>query len=198
MFTGLVTSVGSVLAAVPTEGGVDLRVELAGLPQPSVGDSIALSGVCCTVTAITHGVAQFHLGAETLRVTWLGRVRSGTRLNLEAALRAGDAIGGHLVQGHVDGVGELVRAVDRARGGELRVRLPAGMSRYVVSKGSITFDGVSLTVIEADADLVACWIIPHTACTTTLGELRVGSPIHVEVDILAKYVERLIVPYRQT
>ncbi|MBK8097594.1 MAG: riboflavin synthase [Planctomycetes bacterium] len=193
MFTGLVAAVGAVAASRPVGGGIDVEVDLAGLRGPvAIGDSIALSGVCCTVVAWEPPVARFHLSRETLDRTWLGAAKVGHRLNLEPALRAGDPLGGHLVQGHVDGTGGVVAAIDPGSGGDLWVRLPGPLLRYCVDKGSVTLDGVSLTIAERRADTIRIAVIPHTAQVTTLGRLLVGDPLHVEVDVLAKYVEQML------
>jgi riboflavin synthase len=198
MFTGLVQGVGTVRAAAAVPGGRELVVDLAGLAGPGgdgqfrIGDSIALSGVCCTVVALAAGLARFFLSTETLARTWLGQAEPGTRLNLEGALRAGEPLGGHLVQGHVDGVGKVVATIDPAQGGDLVATVPPDLRRYCVEKGSITLDGVSLTIAGAPQDSVRIAVIPHTAAATTLGGKRVGDPLHVEVDVLAKYVERLL------
>ena len=201
MFTGLVTAVGVVRgvapAGVPLEPESELEVELGPLAGSArIGDSIALSGVCCTVVSRHGDRARFHLSAETLRRTWLGRAAAGTRLNLEPALRAGDPLGGHMVQGHVDGVGEVVRPVG-AGGGPWVVRIPKPLARYVVEKGSIALDGVSLTVAELEGERLTIAVIPHTASVTTVGTLPAGAPLHVEVDVLAKYVERMLGPHAQ-
>ncbi len=193
MFTGLVQAVGSVAGLDRTADGVRLVVDLAGLRGPfALGDSIALSGVCCTVVAVDGRRATFDLSSETLARTWLGDARTGVLLNLEAALRAGDPLGGHLVQGHVDGVGTVVGAIDPARGGDLVARVPVELRKYCVEKGSITLDGVSLTIAGAPMETVVIAVIPHTAAVTTLGRKRVGDPLHVEVDVIAKYVERML------
>ncbi len=198
MFTGLVQAVGEVVAVHAVGPERRLEVDLGGLRGPGpdggfrLGDSIALSGVCCTAVAWAAGRATFHLSAETLARTWLGRAAVGDRLNLEAALRAGEPLGGHLVQGHVDGVARVVAAIDPQAGGELVVTVPADLQKYCVEKGSITLDGVSLTIAGAPADTVRIAVIPHTAQVTTLGAKRPGDPVHVEVDVLAKYVERLL------
>lgn len=198
MFTGLVAAVGKVVGVEVAAGEVDLDVELSGLSGPvRIGDSIALSGVCCTVVRWDGRVARFHLSPETLQRTWLGRCMVGTPLNLEPALRAGDPLGGHIVQGHVDGIGHLVRPVDPEAGGELAVRLPADLSRYCVEKGSITLDGISLTVAGIAADTVTIWVIPHTVQVTTLRTRAAGDLLHVEVDVIAKYVEKLVAGYRR-
>lgn len=193
MFTGLVQGIGSVRRLAMGGDGARLEVDLGTLRGPfRIGDSIALSGVCCTVVAMQGTVAAFDLSRETLDRTWLGRAAAGTRLNLEGALRAGDPLGGHLVQGHVDGVGEVVAGLDPQAGGTLRAKVPADLRRYCVEKGSITLDGVSLTIAESPRDTVAIAVIPHTAQVTTLGGKQPGEPLHVEVDVIAKYVERML------
>ena len=193
MFTGLVAVVGTVRARTRVGDELRLGVDLAGLPGGHrIGDSIALSGVCCTVVALVDGVAEFHLSTETLRRTWLGRAAVGDKLNLEGALRAGDPLGGHLVQGHVDGTGSVVAAIDPQHGGELWAAVPADLARYCVAKGSITLDGVSLTIADQREHQVGIAVIPHTAAHTTLGHKRVGDSLHVEVDVIAKYVERML------
>ena len=193
MFTGLVQATGRVVARTPAADGTRLRIDVSGLPiEHRIGDSIALSGVCCTVVELAEGTATFHLSPETLALTWLGDAEPGTRLNLEGALRAGDPLGGHIVQGHVDGVGRIEGAIDAAGGGDLWVRVPDDLARYCVVKGSITVDGVSLTIAEQRGAEVRIAVIPHTAQETTLGPARVGDRVHVEVDVLAKYVESML------
>ena len=193
MFTGLVTAVGTVAGSSVAGTGLDLDVRLGDLPGAfRIGDSIALSGVCCTVVALDSGTARFHLSPETLDRTWLGQAKPGRRLNLEGALRAGDPLGGHMVQGHVDGVGKVVQTIDPQQGGTFGVRVPDALRRYCVEKGSITLDGVSLTIAGIEGGVVRIWVIPHTAQVTTLGALQSGDPIHVEVDVIAKYVEQML------
>ena len=193
MFTGIVSAIGTVLSMRKSAREMDLSVDLRGLAQPpAVGDSIALSGVCCTVADLSDGGADFHLSEETLGCTWLGSVQVGDRVNLEGALRAGEPFGGHIVQGHVDGLGEVVTQVDGSSGGELHVRLPARLLPYCVVKGSIALDGVSLTLAGIEGDRAWIALIPHTARHTTLGNRSPGDPLHVEADVLAKYVERLL------
>ncbi|GAB4144667.1 MAG: riboflavin synthase [Planctomycetota bacterium] len=193
MFTGLVVAMGAVAAAAEDRGEMDLDVDLSGLArEPAIGDSVALSGVCCTVVRLEGGVGRFHLSRETLDRTWLGRCRPGSQVNLEPALRAGDALGGHLVQGHVDGVGEVTASIDPEAGGDLCVRVPSDLARYCVQKGSITLDGVSLTIAELRGPELRLAIIPHTARVTTLGRKLAGDPVHIEVDVIGKYVERLL------
>ena len=195
MFTGLVAAQGRVQQAANSAEGMKLKVDLEALGEGlDSGASVALSGVCCTVVERDGSAASFDLSAETLARTWLGSAAPGTLLNLEPALRAGDPMGGHLVQGHVDGVGEVVSPVG-AGGGEWWVRLPRDLLRYCVIKGSVALDGVSLTIAAIEGDRVMSAIIPHTAQVTTIGTAPAGQPVHVEVDVLAKYVERLIAPY---
>ena len=191
MFTGLVQAMGTVRSRVEVGQELRLQVGLAGLAA-RIGDSIALSGVCCTVVEHRDGVATFHLSRETLSRTWLGKVQPGDHLNLEGALRAGEPFGGHIVQGHVDGTGLVVQAIDAHAGGTFGARIPAALQKYCVEKGSIALDGVSLTIASLCGDTVQVAVIPHTAAATTLGEKRVSDPLHVEVDVLAKYVETLL------
>ncbi|MFN9334369.1 MAG: riboflavin synthase [Planctomycetota bacterium] len=193
MFTGLVQQKGEVTGRQAVGDEVRLRVRIAALPGSCrIGDSIALSGVCCTVVALADGVADFHLSRETLDRTWLGRAQPGTALNLEGALRAGEPLGGHIVQGHVDGVGRVAGAIHPEHGGDFWAEVPADLRRYCVEKGSITLDGVSLTIAGLQDGKVRIAVIPHTAQWTTLGSARVGDPLHVEVDGLAKYVESML------
>ena len=193
MFTGLVQATGTVTARAAEPGGVRLSVDISGLSGGfRIGDSIALSGVCCTVVTLDSGVAEFFLTPETLERTWLGDVAEGDRLNLEGALRAGEPLGGHIVQGHVDGVGELTVGIDAEQGGELWAKVPEDLRKYCVEKGSITLDGVSLTIADQRDGAVMIAVIPHTAQWTTLGGRPAGSPLHVEVDVLAKYVENML------
>lgn len=193
MFTGLVEGIGEVVSVASTVDEMELSVDLGGAAGgDSIGDSIALSGVCCTVTRSAGPVREFVLSGETLRRTWLGRLQPGQFLNVEKPMRSGDLLGGHLVQGHVDAVAEVLVPVDPEQGGEMWVRLPRELLHYAVIKGSITLDGISLTIADLQDDRIMLAIIPHTARITTLGRLSAGSPLNVEVDILAKYVERML------
>jgi riboflavin synthase len=193
MFTGLVAAIGSIRGATPADGDLDLDVDLGALPGGlRIGDSVALSGVCCTIVHLDGRVARFHLSPETLARTWLGQAEVGATVNLEPALRAGDPLGGHMVQGHVDGVGEVTHPIDPHKGGDLWARVPSALRRYCVEKGSITLDGVSLTIASQRGYEVRIAIIPHTAQVTTLGSRAEGAPLHVEVDVIAKYVEQML------
>jgi riboflavin synthase len=186
MFTGIVEELGTVAAVEPDRLTVRGPVVTADARH---GDSIAVNGVCLTVTSAGDGEFTADVMAETLRRTSLGALRPGHRVNLERAARIGDRLGGHLVQGHVDGVGTiLVREPDDV----VRFSLPAGMDRYVVEKGSITVDGVSLTVVAVDPDSFTVGLVPTTLALTTLGHKGVGDPVNLEVDVVAKYVEKLV------
>ena len=196
MFTGLVEELGRVRAAVPNATGARLEIEASAvLGDATPGASIAVNGCCLTVVAL--GASWFAADAveETLRRTSLGRLVAGDPVNLERPVRLSDRLGGHLVQGHVDGVGEIA-ARDPLPDGSTRVRVaaPAGVLRYVVEKGSIAVDGVSLTVAGVDGESFDFALIPHTATVTTLGTKGPGEPVNLEVDLVAKYVERLAAP----
>jgi len=193
VFTGIVRELGRVNALDGGADGVRLRVdgpETAGQAGP--GDSVAVDGVCLTVVEAAEGVLSFDAVPETLARTTLGRLGRGDAVNLEPALRAGEQFGGHLVQGHVDAVGR-VRSVDPEGGGvRLEVSVPAELRRYCVEKGSICMQGVSLTIASLDDDGVSVALIPHTLSVTTLGGLGPGDEVNLEVDVLAKHVERLL------
>ena len=191
MFTGLVEAVGDVVSLARGEDGaatIEVASPLAGELSP--GDSVAVSGACLTAREIDGDRFRADIVEETLRRTTLGELDAGAKVNLELPLRASDRLGGHIVLGHVDGVGE-VRA--RRESGEIEVEISDGLSRYVVEKGSIALDGVSLTVAALDGDTLTVALIPATREATTLGEAAVGRRLNVEVDVLAKHVERLVV-----
>jgi riboflavin synthase len=184
MFTGIVEELGSVVAVEPD------RVRLAAttvLEDAGIGDSIAVDGCCLTVVAVGDGTWDADVSPETLKRTTLGDLQPGARVNLERPVRAQDRLGGHIVQGHVDGVGEVV---DPAL--DLRVRIPRELMRYVVEKGSVAVDGVSLTVVDVLDDGFTVALIPHTAAVTTLGLKGPGERVNIEVDVTVKYVERLL------
>jgi riboflavin synthase len=192
MFTGLIEAIGSVAAVRKMGDEMELQVDLGRCADGvDVGASVALSGVCCTVTGRQGGIATFWLSAETLRRTWLRELRQGCKVNVERCLRAGQEMGGHIVQGHVDDVGRVVAPVSQG-GGSLEVELPLELTRYCVEKGSIALDGVSLTIAGIVGRKITVAVIPHTALHTTLGQGRTGDLVNVEVDVLAKYVERLL------
>ena len=191
MFTGLVADLGTVTAVDATPDGVRLAVSTSLAAELSPGDSVAVNGVCLTATAIADDGFRAEVMHESLRRSSLGEVRAGSEVNLELPLRAADRLGGHFVQGHVDGVA-VVRSV--REDGIARVvtfDAPAELLRYVVEKGSITVDGVSLTVSAIDAESFSVSLIPETLERTTLGAAGPGRPVNLEVDVLAKYVEKL-------
>jgi riboflavin synthase len=182
----------------PIGGGHDLRLVIgtspAFLAEPApavVGASIACSGCCLTAVQLGGDWFAVDASAETLSKTTLGRMRAGSRVNLERSLRLGDELGGHLVSGHVDGVAEALSAAPENASVRCRFRLPPGLSRFVAPKGSIAIDGVSLTVNEVDGDVFGVNIIPHTAAVTTFSTLQPGSLVNIEIDTLARYVARL-------
>jgi riboflavin synthase len=188
-----VREVGLVAAVEGGDDGTSLVVEAPKTaPGVEVGGSVAINGVCLTAEEVDGDSLRFHAVPETLRRSSLGTLGPGSRVNLEPALRAGDPLGGHYVQGHVDGVG-TVRGIEPDGDGVLvAVEAPAEILRYCVEKGSITVEGVSLTVAGLDDDHFAVALIPHTLAETTLGDLLPGRKVNVEVDVLAKYVERLL------
>jgi riboflavin synthase len=188
MFTGIVEELGSVL----TFDGARLSVGCRTVTEESpIGSSIAVNGTCLTVVARSDDCLTFELSTETVVRTSLARLRPGDGVNLERPVTLVTRLGGHLVQGHVDGVGRIVDLRPDGDGAELVVTVPDGMSRYVVEKGSIALDGVSLTVAAIEGDEVRIALIPHTLAATTLGAARRGDPVNVEIDVIAKYVERL-------
>jgi riboflavin synthase len=196
MFTGIVEGTGTVaaLAAAADGSGARLAVDapwLAG--QLTVGESVAVNGCCLTVAEPTPAGFAADLVAETLRRTALGGVEAGDRVNLERPLPLGGRLGGHLVQGHVDGVATVLNRTAVGEGEEVRIELPADLERYVVEKGSIAVDGVSLTVAATGPGWFAVALVPHTLEVTTLGERHPGDPVQLEVDMVAKYIERLVV-----
>ena len=192
VFTGIVRERGRVVSAERDGDGLRLRVYAAGTAAGAApGDSVAVAGCCLTVTAVDDGALEFDAVPETLARTTLGGLEPGSEVNLEPALRAGEPLGGHFVQGHVDGRG-LVLALDaEGDGARLRLRLDPGLLRYCVEKGSIALDGVSLTIAALQDDTVEVALVPFTLEHTTLAALRPADEVNVEVDLLAKYAERL-------
>ena len=196
MFTGIVQGVATVRAIEPRGGDVTLVFDTAGISLADIelGGSIAVSGVCLTATRFDAASFAADVSRETLSLTTLGSWVAGSRVNLEKALLAGQALGGHYVTGHVDGVGELVSRHDDARSVRMEFRVPPELARYVARKGSICIDGVSLTVNGARGDRFDVNLVPHTLEVTTLGGLQAGSRVNLEVDIIARYVERMMHP----
>ncbi len=196
MFTGIVQDVGRVQRLEPR--GEDLRLTIGSERLDptgwNVGDSVAVAGVCLTAVGLQERSFSADVSRETLAHTTIGQWRAGTRVNLEPALRAGDALGGHLMVGHVDGIGQVLARVADARSRRLRVRVPGPLARYLARKGSVALDGVSLTVNLVETEQFEVNLVPHTLAVTTLGELEVGDHVNLEVDLIARYVERLLDP----
>jgi riboflavin synthase len=194
MFTGIVQATGCIQRLEPRGGDLRLSVEAAtlGLDDVGLGDSICVSGTCLTVVAIDAGALAFDVSNETLSRTSLGARVEGDAVNLEKSLRLSDRLGGHLVSGHVDGVGEVVSVTDDARAQRWTFRAPAALMRYLAVKGSIAVDGVSLTVNEVGSDTFGVVLIPHTVAVTTFRVRGVGDAVNLEVDPVARYVERLM------
>ncbi|HZF98167.1 MAG TPA: riboflavin synthase [Pseudoxanthomonas sp.] len=194
MFTGIIEGVGRLQSSEPRGGDVRLRVEVGALPFDDVrlGESIAVNGVCLTVVEFDAGSFQADASNETLALTTLGGLKAGAALNLERAMRPSDRLGGHLVSGHVDGLGtvESIRADARAQ--RWRFAAPSALLRYIARKGSICVDGVSLTVNDADAAGFEVALIPHTVSRTAFAATAVGDAVNLEIDLVARYVERLL------
>ena len=192
MFTGIVQARGAVQHLESRNGDHRLAIDAPELGEFRIGDSICVSGACLTAVARTPQGFVADVSRETLEHTTLGDLGPAAAVNLELSLTPETALGGHLVTGHVDGVAELVSQEEDARSRRLRVRVPAGLERYIASKGSVCVDGVSLTVNEVDGREFGVNIIPHTTDVTTLGDARPGSRFNLEVDLIARYVERLL------
>jgi len=194
MFTGIILAKGRIISLTPREGDLELGIDAAGLDlaRTAIGDSVCVQGVCLTVTRIQNSAFFADVSRETLSKTTLGKLKAGSNVNLEPSLRAGDALGGHMVSGHVDAVGNLRRIDQDARSWRLEFELPASLTRFVAAKGSISLNGVSLTVNNVDGLRFDVNIIPHTHAVTTLGELRVGDGVNVEIDVVARYLDKLV------
>ena len=193
MFSGIIADVGFIKRVADREGGLRLSVatEVLGMDDVQIGDSIAVNGVCLTVIELDGKNFTVEVSRETLNCT-VGLEHQGGHVNLEKALRLSDRLGGHLVSGHVDGVGEVVAFNDIGESWRLVVRAPRGLAKYIAVKGSITINGVSLTVnLVADTEFEVN-LIPHTLEVTTLNELKVGAKVNLEIDLIARYVERLM------
>jgi riboflavin synthase len=191
MFTGLVELKASVVSVLEAPPGRRLRIAAPTIAaDAALGDSICVSGCCLTVVALADGVLDFEAGPETLSRTTLGQLQAGSPVNLERSLRMNDKLGGHLVTGHIDAVGEVAVRNDMGEWSEFWFRFPKSYAGQIAAKGSIAVDGVSLTVVAAEADRFSVQLIPHTLAVTTLGALRAGSAVNLETDLLAKYVER--------
>lgn len=191
MFTGLVQSLAEVKSLISVGPGIRLTICEAGISRRStVGDSIAVNGCCLTVVAIDDDCLLFEAGEESLSRTTLGVTKAGDRVNLETSLRVGDELGGHLVAGHIDGVGVVYERTDDADWSKFWFRIPNALTRQMASKGSVAVDGVSLTLVDVEQDRFSVALIPHTLKVTTLGFRRKGDQVNIETDLLAKYVER--------
>src|SRR5258707_6314706 len=195
MFTGIIEEVGRVAAIAKENGNRRLTVSASQLTKGlKEGDSIAVIGVCLTAIGITSKSFAADLADETWKRTSFSRIKKGAQVNLELPMRADGRFGGHIVQGHVDGTGKFL-ALDRIRGGEdywLRIETPPELARYVIFKGSLSIEGISLTVAKIDGVKVTVAIIPHTVKMTNLGSLKKGDPVNLEVDMIAKYVEEML------
>jgi riboflavin synthase len=193
VFTGIVREVGRVEAVEGGEDGVRIRVRAPETAAGAgLGDSVAVNGVCLTAVAVDDGTLAFDAVPETLRRTSLGRLAAGAAVNVEPALRAGEPLGGHVVQGHVDGVGTVRSLEPEGEGRRIEVDAPPELLRYLVEKGSVAVEGVSLTVAALRDSGFAIALVPHTLAATTLGTLGPSAEVNIEVDVLAKYVERLL------
>jgi len=194
MFTGIVQDVGRILALERLGGDMRLTVgvDRLDLSRTAIGDSIAVAGVCLTAVALEARAFSADVSRETLTITTIGDWRVGRRVNLEPALRAGDALGGHLVSGHVDGVAEVQTRLGDARSQRFRLHVPEALARYIARKGSVALDGVSLTVNAVERQEFEVNLVPHTLAETTLGGLAVGDRVNLEVDLIARYTERLL------
>jgi len=193
MFTGIVEGMGQIGAVAPEDGQCDLTITAEKvLDGMEVGDSVAVNGVCLTAVAVGSGQVRVTAVIETLERTNLGRLTGGDRVNLERPMPAAGRFDGHIVQGHVDGVATVAAIESEGESRRMRFSVEPALSRYIVEKGSVTVDGVSLTITAADADSFELVLIPHTLDVTVLGLREAGDVVNVEVDILAKYVERLL------
>jgi riboflavin synthase len=195
VFTGLIQDLGTVESIDSAADGTRLRIATSLAPEIGLGDSVAVNGVCLTATAADDAGFETEAMNQTLTVTALGTVAAGDPVNLELAMKASDRLGGHIVQGHVDGVGEIAAIEEDGFARRVRVELPPELLRYAVDKGSITLDGISLTVAELGESWVAVSLIPETLERTNLGRAAPGGKVNVESDVVAKYVERLLAPF---
>ncbi len=192
MFTGIIREMGTVEAIESTEAGARLRVRGGVADELAPGDSVSVNGVCLTAADATDGAFEADVMNQTLSLTTLGRLEAGDPVNLEPPLRAGEPLCGHLVQGHVDGTGRVASMSDDGFARRLRILLPAELRRYVAERGAVAIDGVSLTVAAVSRDAIEVALIPETLERTTLGSLEDRSEVNVEVDVVARYAERLM------
>ena len=194
MFTGIIESIGSIRALTPKGGDIRVSIDTGKLDLSDVklGDSIAINGVCLTAVELPGNGFMADVSRETLDCTAFNDLKSGSRVNLEKALTPTTRLGGHLVSGHVDGVGEVISREENARAIEFRIRAPKELAKYIAHKGSITVDGTSLTVNSVNGAEFSLTIIPHTLTETIMGDYRPGRRVNLEVDLLARYLERLL------
>lgn len=193
MFTGIIEAVGRLAGREARGGDARLRIEVGGLPfdDARLGESVAVNGACLTVVAFDAGHFEADASNETLALTTLGALAEGAPLNLERAMRPSDRLGGHIVSGHVDGVGHVLDVREDARAQRWRFAMPRPLAKYVAHKGSICVDGVSLTVNAAEDEAFEVALVPHTVAHTSFSATRVGDPVNLEVDLIARYLERL-------
>ena len=199
MFTGIVEEAGTIVAFKPEAEAWTLQISARTVTRDlAVGDSVAVNGCCLTAVRFDSAHVWFDVLEETRRLTNFSALSAGSPVNLERSLRFDGKVGGHFVSGHVDGIGRIDIFEPRGKDHYLRVRAPAGSGRYIIHKGSIAIDGISLTVAETEGDTFAVWLIPHTLAVTNLHAKRVGDPVNLEFDLLGKYVEKLLVTQRVT
>ncbi len=191
MFTGIIEELGIVASFIRGAQSAKLTISVSkNFAATKVGESIAVNGACLTVTNIKRNLFEFDISPETVKRTTLNELKIGDKVNLERAIPVAGRLGGHLVSGHVDGVGEIKRKVSQGKGLEMYVSLPSDLIRYLVPKGSVTLDGISLTVAGIQRGLLVVSVVPHTARSTTLALKTMGDKLNIEVDILSKYIER--------
>ena len=197
MFTGIIIATGRVISLAEKGGDLEMGVDAAALDfsRIVIGDSISVQGACLTVTRMAGSAFYADVSRETMAKTTLGALQTGSRVNLEPSLRAGDALGGHWVSGHVDTVGKLKSLVQDARSWRMEFELPAALMRFVAPKGSICVNGVSLTVNTVEGRRFDVNVIPHTHEVTTLGELKTDDGVNIEIDVIARYLDRLMQPF---
>ena len=194
MFTGIIQALGSISSTRKVGGDMSMSIDAGNLDlsRTAVGDSIAVNGVCLTVTKVGSGLFSADVSSETLSVTTLGELDRGSDVNLEPALRAGDSLGGHLVTAHIDGIGRLMHRYDDARSVRMEFEPPGDLQRFIAKKGAICVDGVSLTVNESSENLFSVNLVPHTLSCTILDGYKLGTRVNLEVDLLARYMARLL------
>jgi len=193
MFTGLIQDIGKIQSIDRRGEGICLMIfTQLDLSAAKIGDSVSVDGVCLTITKLSGRTFSAEVSPETLRRTTLSKAREGQPVNLEMALKMSDPLGGHLVSGHVDGTGEIIETVAEGNSIRYRFRVPAEVSRFLIEKGSVAVDGISLTVVECHDREFSVSVIPHTAQATTLGKKKPGDPVNLESDMIAKYVQKFV------